>query len=117
MSEVKVNIDPIQPIKKKTIHRKVYENDVLVEEKTFEVTDWDQYWTLSFDGEEKAPGSGFVFDKETYPNIQNAKDALKAWQFEREQEKVRQEAEAKEKRRQHRLEVKKAKEARNASHG
>lgn len=103
-------------LKKKTIHEVVTHNGEVVKERTFEVIDWSQYWVLDHEGNEKDGCTGFVFDKEDHPFIQNAKDALFAQFAEMQALREAEEAKGKEKRRQHRLEVKKAKEARNATH-
>jgi hypothetical protein len=65
-----------------------------------EVVDWDQYWVLDYEGNEKPyDGSGYVYDKEEYPNLKNAQDAFHRWVAEKKAEREAMTAKTKEYRR------------------
>ena len=87
---------PPSQMKKKEIHEQIFRNGELFSERTYEVTDWDAYWVLDYEGNLKESRSGvlFTFDKEEYPSLEHAQNAVKAHQLERLKEQQTREAEA-----------------------
>lgn len=79
----------MKDFKKKTVHRVVTENDVVVSDEVLEVTDWDGYWIFDQDAQpqESIIGIRYFFDKDLYPAMEHAQNACKVEIFEMERER------------------------------
>lgn len=75
---------------------------------SMEVPDYDQYWCLDYNAEQVDGPPCYTFDKEDYPLLQNAVDALKLHWAENKEWRAKAQAETKEYRRQQRAAKKEA---------